>query len=245
VLTAQNLSDEPITIAGALLTPDALRAKTPADRDGAQFDGTPWLTLASNDVTLRAQGKTGLRITSNLPADVILPPHLYSQLRLRWNFPSGESAGEMTVPITINIPASKMAGALRAEAQQIDLVHQMDNTYAVSARFLNTGNTDFQPTASAVLAMADMNQQAAISKTLDTSALRVLPRGSALFSGELDFSKVKPGVYALTVAMSYGAKDDAMAQLSLRVQTTDGKQIVTVLEQPAATSTTAHKPARH
>jgi hypothetical protein len=236
VLTAHNLSDEPIEVEGSLLSPDELRAKTPVDRDGEQFDATKWLTLATNHVILRAQGRTGLRIISNIPADAILPPYLYSQLRLRWKFPTGENAGEMTIPITINIHDSKMVNVLNAEVQQIDLVHQTDNIYAVITRFLNTGNMDFLPIATAEVTLSDSKQQASITRSLETSTLRVLPRGSALFSGELDFSTVKPGIYALIVAMSYGAKDDAMAQLSLRVQTKDGKQIVTVIEQPETTS---------
>jgi hypothetical protein len=233
VLTAQNLSDESVDVVGSLLIPDELRPKTLTDTAGEYLNCTKWLTLKPEHFTLGALERAGMRFIIKLPEEVELPPHLYSQLLLQWKYPNGEIAGEETLPITINIPSSKIAEQIQAEAQSIDIVHQTDNAYAVKAKFTNTGNTDFSPTATADIS-AGVAQADALSKTLETTTTHVLPRGSVQFSGDLDFGQVKQGVYTMTVAMTYGGKTDATARLSIKVEDQDGKKVIMVLEKPSA-----------
>jgi thioesterase domain-containing protein len=233
-VTMRNPSTDSVEVTTSLHRPVALRgANLPASTEGPT-DASGWLEVTPAAFTLRAGGQMNLRITATVPETQAPVANSYAVLRLTAQHEGGQSASESQGLLIIHDPHLESKSA--AEAISLALNHQEGNMYAVTARFVNTGNVQWKPTCRAWVAPAVGAEVAAAA--LETESTTVLPTGACVCSGVLDFSSVKAGAYLLQALMTYD-KQEMGRELPLKVEVDEkGNRVVSVISSEAVSTET-------
>ncbi|MCY2924368.1 MAG: hypothetical protein NT031_02850, partial [Planctomycetota bacterium] len=157
----------------------------------------------------------------------------YGQVTLRATYPDGQGGGETKALVCVANKGVEAKSA--AQATKMILVATEGAKYAVQARFANIGNLHFNPKCQAAVVTGQGQSVTEIELAGEEGPM--LPLGTRDFSGVLDFEKVEPGEYVLKIVMDCGSGKGAAGQLSLRVSVEEGRKVVTIIKQQAATST--------
>ncbi|MEI7837808.1 MAG: hypothetical protein WCK05_15515 [Planctomycetota bacterium] len=170
---------------------------------------------------------------AKMPKADEMQANYYGQVSLRATYPDGQGAGETRTLVCVATKGVESKPA--AQVAKMTLAAVEGAKYAVQARFANIGNVHFKPKSRAVVVTGQGQSVTEIELAGEEGLM--LPLETREFSGVVDFEKVEPGEYALKVTMDCGSGQGAAERMPLRVSIEEGRKVVTITKQQAATST--------
>lgn len=232
-LSIENPGTEPIQVKMAATTPRPLIGVEMEGIYGTDLSAEPWTEIRPAEFTLRAGGRQNVRVMSSFPRDAANHPNYYADLVLSGSYADGQSAGETRS--TVHLQHRDIDSTYKGAIEHLSLA-EADNAgnFFVQTRIVNIGNAHVEPTARAMLVRPQGGVVRSITLSAEEGAL--LPFGKRTFSGELSFSGVEPGYYALRSVVAMGGEDVVRQQIILIGMTTDdeGEETIGVsLVEPA------------
>lgn len=223
ILRIENPGEDTVTVDLAAATPRGLMGVRMGELIGAELSAEPWTTVRPAQFTLRGGANQNVRVISSVPSEDGLHANYYADLTLAGRYADGQSAGTQSSVIHLVNRAAETAR--QGVIETLSLAEAAPNLFAVQARFVNTGNTHVAPLGQVVVTTPQ--GQTVRSASLSGAEGMLLPLGERVFGGEIDFSDVEPGMYALRASVDLEGGDSASLQHVIEVahedvQTDDG-----------------------
>lgn len=233
VLKVENASEDAVNIEAASLVPPSLRGVAMGELKGEELSCAPWIKVSPAKFTLRASGKQNIRVIAKMPKAEKMYAAYYGLLTLKATYPDGQSAGETTSLVCVT--NAKVETKPAAQVMKLALAAEEGSKYVVQAKFGNTGNVHFMPKCSGMLLSGAGQMVQAVALSGEEGLM--LPLEMRNFSGVIDFEKVEPGTYLVKTVIECGSGQAAAEQIPIRVTVEEGKKVITIIKQEAATST--------
>lgn len=214
ILQIQNTSEHPVKIELEAMTPRTLRGMRMGDVLGNDLSAEPWTKIEPSAFTLRSKGSQNVRVVASVPKDGVDYPDYYANLTLHGTYVNGQSAG--TTFSTIRLQNISKKSKVDVSIQDISVAEGEDSKFIFSLNILNSGNVDFQPTAE--LSLYSAKGKVVTSEKLSGDTGMLLPLGLRVFSGELDFSHVRPGTYGLIAQVTTGEGKKMQRRYAVKVK---------------------------
>jgi hypothetical protein len=210
-LMIANASEDTIHVTARVDLPDHMFHTVHGNITGAQFNCGEWLTVTPAEFILAGGQRMGLRVMSQMPGGAD-NANYYAMIRLQARYPDGEPAGKTDCRVCVG---NKTVGN-KTVVQAFDptIAELTPGRYAVTARFINTGDMHVQPACWGALTSATgslVRQFSLYRDVLNESGI-LLPLESRVFTGVLSAGGLSPGLYRLTVAMSRAGERDSLIQ---------------------------------
>jgi len=227
-----NASEETVEVDVELSLPPHMKNAVYDKLHGSDFDCSNWVTVSPQRFTLRGHRRQNLRILCSMPKTGLLHPNYYAMLTMQTRWPDGQSAG--TTKARLCVIDKKSQGNPRLMNKQLTLSESAPNRYLVTARFSNIGNTHVMPDCRAVLSLAgDVANTPQRSFFLSSDGVEqrglMLPLEKRNFTGVLDVSEVRSGMYRLTVVLTGDNGESVQGQTALRVVESAQRKVVEVM----------------
>lgn len=235
IITVTNPSDDSISVNASALTPDALKGVVMQGLVGEELSAAPWIQIRPSEFTLRPNGRQSVRVVSQVPRENVEQAHYYAILHLETRYLDGQSAGETSS--TAHLVNVAVQSDPKAVIERVSLTNLDDegNKYAISGRFVNIGNVHLEPVMTARVLDGRGSERTQASLTGDSGYL--LPMGTRDFGGELDFSRLDDGFYALRLSARFAGDHNETLQYNLEVdRAADGTRRVQLHERTDAES---------
>lgn len=245
ILNIENPGENPVTVEIGPGTPRGLIGVRMGDLIGAELSAEQWTTVRPESFTIRGGGRQNVRVISKLPAEAGEHANYYADLNLSGRYSDGQSAGQQTS--VIQLQNKRVETEVSGTIEQLALAQGDGNTYAVQVRLLNTGNTHVEPLGRVYM----RTPQRQVVKTVDLSSEggMLLPLGKRVFGGEIDFTEVEPGFYALQalVDLDDGERVARQQVIEVEQETVEGEQVsrVTIREEQELPETEAETDTEH
>ena len=223
ILRIENPGEDAVTVDLGAATPRGLMGVRMGDLVGTELSAEQWTTVRPAQFTLRGGANQNVRVISSVPSEDELHANYYADLTLAGRYADGQSAGTQSSVIHLVNRAAETAR--QGVIETLSLAEAAPNLFAVQARFVNTGNTHVAPLGQVVVTTPQ--GQTVRSASLSGAEGMLLPLGERVFGGEIDFSDVEPGMYALRANVDLEGGDSASLQHVIEVahedvQTDDG-----------------------
>jgi hypothetical protein len=194
VVQIENPGTEPVMVHIRAATPRGLAGMDMARPNGTALSAEPWTEVRPAEFTIRPGGRRNVRVISRVPLQGLDQPHYYADLILAGQYEDGQSAGDTRS--TIHLANQQVASTADGIIEQVSIAQGDDpRKYVLQMRFANLGNTHLEPSVRSVL----LTPQGlfVVEAALTGEEGPLLPFGKRSYSGELDFTEVKPGYYSL------------------------------------------------
>ena len=223
ILRIENPGEDAVTVDLGAATPRGLMGVRMGDLIGTELSTEQWTTVRPAQFTLRGGANQNVRVISSVPSEDELHANYYADLTLSGSYGDGQSAG--TQSSVIHLVNRAADTARQGVIETLSLAEAEPNLFAVQARFVNTGNTHVAPRGRVIV--SSPQGQTVRSASLSGAEGMLLPLGERVFGGEIDFSDVEPGMYALRASVDLEDGDNASLQHVIEVahedvQTDDG-----------------------
>jgi hypothetical protein len=227
VVQVHNPGEDALHVRCTAVLPPEMDGVAMGDIVGESFSCAPWVEILPASFTLPAGGRQNLRLIVTVPTSATYRASYYAQLMVRASYLNGQSAGDAQSLVWLR--NHKVLPVPDAVPMGVTLSNQGGNSYAVSARYANVGDSHFTPTA--VASVTTTTGDVVVGVALETTARTVLPLGTPQFSGVFDSSNIKPGEYLLTAAMDYGVRQKCIQSLPISIVSKGTSRLVTVMER--------------
>jgi hypothetical protein len=227
VLRLNNHGSDPVEVTLSPLVPTGLMGVRTDELLGTDLSAAEWVDLMPRSFTLRPGGGQNIRVVGALPNDAPSHPNFYSELQISAQFRDGQSAGELTD--ILHLHNSREQARPAAVLDQLVLTELDDDSHAITVRMANVGNVHLYPSVRTSLIDSDGRNVWDVALSGDTDML--LPLGTRTFGGELDFSRVPPGLYVLRASGSVVLDRWTIAQRVIEVSDSeDGAKVLRIVE---------------
>lgn len=214
ILNIENPGEAPVSVRIGPATPRGLTGVRMGELIGTELSAELWTSVRPDSFTLRGGGRQNVRVVSNLPADAGEHANYYADLNLSGTYGDGQSAGYQTS--IIHLQNSGVERVLGGSIKQLSLSQGDGDIYSVQATFVNTGNTHVEPLARVYI--RNPQGRTVTSINLSSEGGILLPLGKRIFGGDIDFSDIEPGVYAMQAQMDLGDAQTVSSQQVIRVE---------------------------
>lgn len=225
-VTVKNPSTETSQVEARVFQHPATRGVGNDEMDGSELDASDWITAMPDSFPLRGDTERAVRLLVRAPELENPLPNYYALLKLESSYADGQDAGGGESLLWLRNEA--VESRLEAEDLSLQLTDDEPGTYAVTARFVNSGTIHWKGSCRAELRVSAT--ETALETGLETTTPLLLPLGTGTWSGVLDFSEVEAGDYVLVVALSYSGEEETQ-ELPVTVTVgEDGTRIVEVAD---------------
>jgi len=228
-IKVQNASEEAIKILVGVEIPASLRGVSLGDLKGEKLTCVEWIKTAPENFTLKPGGYQNIRVVAKLPKNEEMYANYYAILNFRAAYTDGQSAGKRTSLVCVENTRIKVEPI--AQIMKLSLVAEESSRYIVRTNVSNVGNVHFNPECKTKVTKPDSTL--VLETELSGERKVMLPLEIRDFSGILDFSKVKEGIYRLTVLMDYGEKAKQVSKIlpiQVSIEEEEEEKIVTVIQ---------------
>lgn len=217
ILRIENPGEDAVTVDLGAATPRGLMGVRMGDLVGTELSAEQWTTVRPAQFTLRGGANQNVRVVSSVPSEDELHANYYADLTLSGSYADGQSAG--TQSSVIHLVNRATESARQGVIESLSLAEAEPNLFAVQARFVNTGNTHVSLLAR--VTVSSPQGQSVRSASLTGASGMLLPLGERVFGGEIDFSGVEAGMYALRANVDLEDGDSASLQHVIEVEHED------------------------
>jgi hypothetical protein len=229
IVTITNPSDEEVTVSASPSTPESLKGVVMGMLQGEALSAAEWIEIRPAAFTLRPNGRQSIRVISRVPREGVEHGHYYALLKLVSRYQDGQSAGEITSWAHLANSASPSRPEGIFERITLSELDRDAGQYAVSGRFINTGNVHLEPALH--VRVLDPRGSERIRQELTGEPGYLLPLGSRDYGADMDFSGLSEGYYALVLTAVYGNGDRTVNQHPVLVErSSTGSIVVTILK---------------
>jgi hypothetical protein len=219
-LSIENPGDDPVTVRMAASTPRGLIGVEMGDLQGSALSAEPWTEIRPAQFTIRAGGRQNVRVMSRVPREGVQHANYYADMVLQGTYEDGQSAGETRS--TVQLFNASLESEIDGDIEQLLLAEGDEPLrYIVQMRFANLGTVHLQPTARVVLLTPHGSGLRDVALAGEEGAL--LPLGKRSYGGEMDFSDIEPGYYALRSRITLTHERTITQQLILLVESEEAK----------------------
>jgi hypothetical protein len=214
-LSIENPGDDPVAVHMAASTPRGLIGTELGELQGADLSAGPWTEIRPAEFTIRAGGRQNVRIMSRVPREGAAHANYYADLVLEGTYGDGQSAGETRS--TVQLFNASVDSQVDGVVEQL-LVAEGDepSRYLVHMRLANLGTVHLEPTARAFLLTPQGSQALNVSLLGEEGPL--LPLAKRTYGGEMDFSGIEPGYFALRTSVTLASGHIVTSQQVLLVE---------------------------
>lgn len=240
-LTVRNTGTERVSLSPGSALPAALQGVAMGLRQGDALGCQSWLSFGDVEVTIPPGQERKMRMQVAVPADKVNEPYYYAQVLVKAKSPEGQPVGEAEALVIVRNKSSDAAAKLDPSGR-VTVTRADKNKYNFVARFANTGTVHLDPICKGMVTDTAGLQSL---KQFDAERQKglILPLGTAVFSANVDFAGIAPGVYVVKLIAEY-EKEKATFSVPVRVaDTKDGKQVEVVEQAKPAAKPPAKPPA--